>query len=610
MRMKRLSMAVAAGAVAALALASCSPGGPATPSSASTSGTQSSGGATSGGSLAQVDGSGKFELKDVKTQPGEIKVSVGATEYTGYNTSTATTYDAYSTPISALYQPAFVYYGTDGKVIINKDFGNIEKISDSPLKVKYTINDNAKWSDGTPITVNDAIMAWGTQNSKMLGADGKTALFNNVSQDLAVNFVLDGPEGDPDGKTFTVTYKDPNPDWMIQTFIDYPAHVVAKQAGMSLADLSKAFLAKDGSKLAAAAKFWNTGWNTKPGTIPAADINVSGGPYILDSWKAGESVTVKANPNYYGTPVGTEKLTFRFVDPGSMVQALQNGDLDVMAPQPTVDTLDQLKALGTQVKIMQGDTMTWEHVDFNFAGSSAFKDDVDLRKAFAMCIPRETIVKNLIQPINPDAKVLNAREVLPNDAEKYAAVVKSAYPTSYDNVDIDGAKKILEAKGKTGLTVRIGYGSPNPRRANEVSLIKDSCDKAGFNVKDISAANFMQPGGAVESGDYDAALFAWAGSGQVASGQNIYSTGFPQNFGKYSNKTVDAAFKKLASSLDPSVHTAQTEIIEKQLWDDMFNIPIFVHPGLDAAGSKIENVVHTVTQNGITWNAEQFQRAE
>lgn len=45
--------------------------------------------------------------------------------------------------------------------------------------------------------------------------------------------------------------------------------------------------------------------------------------------------------------------------------------------------------------------MTWEHVDFNFAGTSVFKDDADLRKAFAMCIPREQIVEQLIKPLNP-----------------------------------------------------------------------------------------------------------------------------------------------------------------------------------------------------------------
>lgn len=609
MRLKRLSMAVAAGAVAALALASCAPGGPATPSSSNTSGAPSSGASTSAGQVAQIDGSGKLDLKDIKTQDGEIKVSVGATEYKGYNTSTAATYETYSTAVSNMYLPTFMYFGTDGKTIVNKDLGSIEKVSDDPLTVKYTINDNAKWSDGTPITVNDAIMAWGTQNSKLVGADGNP-LFSNVSTDLAVDFVPDGPVGDPDGKTFTVKYKSANPDWMLQTFLDYPAHVVAKQAGMTTAELSKAFLAKDASKLADAAKFWNTGWNTKPGTIPAKDINVSGGPYILDSWKAGESVTLKANPNYYGAAPGVKTLTFRFVDPGSMVQALQNKDLDVMAPQPTVDTLDQLKALGNSVKIMQGDTMTWEHLDFNFAGTSVFKDDPELRKAFAMCIPRETIVKNLIQPVNPDAKVLNAREVLPSDPEKYAEVVKDSYAGEYDAVNIDGAKKILEDKGKTNMKVRIGYNSPNPRRANEVSLIKDSCGKAGFDVQDISSAEFSAPGGPVEKNDYDAFLFAWAGSGQIAGGQNIYSTKYPQNFGKYSNKTVDEAFKTLSSSLDPAVHTQQTIIIEKELWKDMFGVPLFAHPGLDAAGSNIENVMHTSTQNGITWNAEQFQRAE
>ncbi len=35
---------------------------------------------------------------------------------------------------------------------------------------------------------------------------------------------------------------------------------------------------------------------------------------------------------------------------------------------------------------------------------------------------------------------------------------------------------------------------------------------------------FFAPGGTQERGDYDVALFAWAGSGQITSGQNIYAT--------------------------------------------------------------------------------------
>ncbi len=178
----------------------------------------------------------------------------------------------------------------------------------------------------------------------------------------------------------------------------------------------------DAAKLTKAAEFWNTGWTTKPGTLPAADLIPSSGPYKLKSWNAGESVTLEANETYYGTPAATKNLTFRFLDDDAMVQALDNDELNVIAPQPTIDTLAQLKKLGDKVNIQQGDTMTWEHLDFNFRDKAVFKDSLELRQAFAMCVPRQEIVDNLIKPLNPEAQVLNAREVFPFQ-ENYKDVV-------------------------------------------------------------------------------------------------------------------------------------------------------------------------------------------
>ncbi|MGO3153858.1 MAG: ABC transporter family substrate-binding protein [Galactobacter sp.] len=608
MRRKRVSAAVAIGAAAALALAACSPGGSNDKKDSKSDSSSSSAAGADG--AKQIDGDGRFDLGDVKTQEGkEIKVSVGSTEFGGFNAMTPLTYDTYSSSVFGQYMSGWAYFGTDGKIHPNEELGTYKKVSDDPLTIEYTISDDAKWSDGTPITVADAVLSWGSQNAALVGEDGETPVFNNVSTDL-VELAPKGPEGDANGKKFSITYTDPNPDWELQTLLDFPAHVVAKQSGMSVDDLVDALRKQDAKKLAKAGDFWSNGWNPGKGKLPAEDTLVTSGPYVPESWDKGQSITLKANPNYFGAKAGVEKLVFRFVDNGAMVQGLQNGDLDVMAPQPTVDTVKQLEALGDQATIHTGDTLTWEHVDFNFAGTSVFKDSADLRKAFALCIPRQQIVDNLIKPLNEDAEVLNTRDTLPGQ-EGYEEILKDTYNGEYDEVDIEKSKELIKKAGKSGkVTVRLGFNGPNPRRSDEVQLIKASCDKAGFDVKDVSSEDFGQPGGPVEKNDYDAYLFAWAGSGQIASGANIYGNGQPQNFGKYESDTVNAAFNKIKRTLDMDEHIKQEKIAEKALWDDMFGIPIFLHPGVDASSSKIENVKHTMTQDGITWNAFQWQIAE
>ena len=151
MRLKRISMAVAATAAASLALTACSPGGS---NDKKDNGDKKGGESQSVGDAKQFEGSGRFELSDVETQNKEIKITVGSIEYGGYNGLTPDTYSTYTSAVADTYMPGFRYYGTDGKVYQNKDMGSYKLISEDPMKVEYTIHEDAVWSDGTPITLS------------------------------------------------------------------------------------------------------------------------------------------------------------------------------------------------------------------------------------------------------------------------------------------------------------------------------------------------------------------------------------------------------------------------------------------------------------------------
>lgn len=600
MKFRRLSAALAVAASGALLLSSCAPGGDAPPPEKAAEGQKFT---------VEPTNSGLADLGDVETQDGVVYVTVGSTEFSSYNAMTPQTYNTYTTTPMDRVLSGFVYFGTDGEIYNNEEFGNFEVESEDPLKVKYTINEDAKWSDGTDITAADVIFSWGFQNPRITD-DKDKPLFNSVSTTWG-EYVVEAPEGDANGKELTMTFKEPNPDWRLLVSGIMPAHVVAKQADMSLDELIEAVKAEDGEKLAEAAKFWNSGWQTKPGTLPDEELIPSSGPYKLKSWDAGQSLTLTANENYWGTKPGIKEITFRFVEDDAHVQALRNGDLDAVQAHATKDTLDQLNGLDNMI-VHQFDQMTWEHLDYNHA-NGPFADNLELRKAFAMCVPRQSIVDSLIKPLNPDAVVANAREILPFQ-QGYEDLVKETYEGQYDEVNIEEAKKILEEQDAVGTKVRLAYSSPNPRRTDTVAAIKASCDEAGFKVEDAGSSTFFQPGGEQEKGDYEVALFAWAGSGQIASGANIYQTQAggkgQQNFNGYSNEEVDKAWDTLQSTLDEEVHKEQRIIIEKALWEDLHGIPLYAHPGVAASNANLMNVRPTATQNQLFWNMEQWQRAE
>ena len=618
MKYTKLSAAAALAAGSALILSACAPGGGNAGDSSSSGSGASQGGDSGAGNVIEGDKGQKLtaeasgpelaDLGDVETQDGSIAYSVGADDFLSYNGLQSNTYTTYNSAVVDRMFSSFWYFGTDGSIIPNKDFGTYEKTSDDPLTVKYTISDDAKWSDGTPVTAGDFIFHWAANNDTVKAEGSETPLFDSISFEQG-KYIPEAPEGEADGKEFTVTYPEPYADWEILISTALPAHIVAKEAGMSFEELVTAAKEKDVEALTPAAEFWNDGWDFSPGELPDASLVPSMGPYKFKDggWQAGQSITLETNPEYWGTPAATKELVLRFADPKTHVQALQNGDLDVIEPQATVDTLQQLEGLGDDVNVQTGDQLTWEHVDYNRGEGSVFADSPELREAFALCLPRQQIVDNLIKPIYADAQVMNLREVFPFQ-DKYQEVVDEAYPKEMDEPNIEKAKELVEKSGVSKPTVRLGYQAGNQRRTETVALIKSSCDQAGFDVQDANSPVFFKE--VMPAGDYDAALYAWAGSGQKASGANIYQSDGAQNQQSYNNPEVDAAWDKLATSLDENEQLEQTKTIEKLLWEDFQAIPLYAHPGLVGHKADVANVRDTAAQSGALWNVEQWVRVQ
>lgn len=618
MKYTKLSAAAALAAGSALILSACAPGGGNAGDSSSNGSGASQGGDSGAGNVIEGDKGQKLtaeasgpelaDLGDVETQDGSIAYSVGADDFLSYNGLQSNTYTTYNSAVVDRMFSSFWYFGTDGSIIPNKDFGTYEKTSDDPLTVKYTISDDAKWSDGTPVTAGDFIFHWAANNDTVKAEGAETPLFDSISFEQG-KYIPEAPEGEADGKEFTVTYPEPYADWEILISTALPAHIVAKEAGMSFEELVTAAKEKDVEALTPAAEFWNDGWDFSPGELPDASLVPSMGPYKFKDggWQAGQSITLEANPEYWGTPAATKELVLRFADPKTHVQALQNGDLDVIEPQATVDTLQQLEGLGDDVNVQTGDQLTWEHVDYNRGEGSVFADSPELREAFALCLPRQQIVDNLIKPIYADAQVMNLREVFPFQ-DKYQEVVDEAYPKEMDEPNIEKAKELVEKSGVSKPTVRLGYQAGNQRRTETVALIKSSCDQAGFDVQDANSPVFFKE--VMPAGDYDAALYAWAGSGQKASGANIYQSDGAQNQQSYNNPEVDAAWDKLATSLDENEQLEQVKTIEKLLWEDFQAIPLYAHPGLVGHKADVANVRDTAAQSGALWNVEQWVRVQ
>jgi ABC-type transport system substrate-binding protein len=527
-------------------------------------------------------------------------------EFGAYNNNTVDQVAVKNTVVLNHVLRAFWYYGTDGTVQPDKDFGTYQKTSDNPLTVKYTINDKAVWSDGTPIECSDLVLTWAANSNQFptgkKNADGTEAQAFSTAASTGYEDA-NVPQCNKGDKTVTVTYKRPFADWnslfgAAGTIL--PAHIVEKQSGVS--DIIAAVKNKDMPSLIKAGNFYNNGWVFKAGQYKT-ELAPSAGPYQVSKWQGGQSITLTANPKWWGTPPKTKNVVIRFISQDQQAQALQNGEVQIIKPQPNPDLLAQLKNIGNSINIENHDEFTYEHYDFNFRKGNPFAD-LKVRQAFAKCLPRQTIVDNLIKPVNPKAQVLNSLYAEPFQPN-YQKFVSSNGSQIYNQVDIAGAKQLLADAGKPTVTARIGYQTPNPRRTKEVALVRDSCGQAGFKIVDAGQSDFF--GNGLSNGNWDVALFAYSGSAIVTGNSTQYVTGGGNNNGKYSNPQVDALTKQLNGELDPAKQADLQAQLDKIVFtQDLQSIPAFAFPGVLAWSKKIQGVEYNPSQSDITWNMDKW----
>lgn len=599
MKIRRFSAVGAVLATAALALAACS-----TPA-------------------AEDDTPTTTETTSAPEDTGEpgagSTVTVGWNQpFYSYNSDTSHGNATANAIILYMTQADFNYYDGDLNLAQDTSFGTYEKLSDDPLTVKYTINEGVTWSDGTPVDAADMLLYWGAvsghfnDNEEDFETDEETGelivpedsvYFTSASPGLSL--VEDMPEVGDDGRSVTLVYTKPFADWETNFGYGVPAHVTARLAGLgddpaaAKDALVKAFEENDRAALSALSVAWRTGFDFT--SLPSDEgLYLSSGPYIITDFVENQYITLTRNPSYSGDWAGkVENITVRYnEDPQALVQALQNGEIDMLAPQATADTLAALEAIDGVV-VETGQDATYEHVDMvqNNGGPfdpATYGGDAEVakkvRQAFLLTIPREQIVEQLIRPLNPDANVRNSFILTP-DAPTYDQMVAENGSDFYAQQDIEKAKQLLEEAGvDTPVDVRFLYGASNVRRAQQYQLIAEAAAEAGFNVIDGGNDNWgMMLDTATDQ--YDANLFGWQSTSlAVTEADANFRTGGANNFYGYSNEEVDALFDELQTETEADRQQEILREVEKHLWADAFGITIFQFPGVNAWNEQVTGV--------------------
>ena len=595
MRFVRTSRAVGVAAVAALALSACAANtGTETPQ-------ESAEGEATGGNVRVVEVNA-FSSFNASSSEGNVDIN-GVIAYATHS--------------------GFNYINNDLEVVDNEDFGSIEVLSEDPLSVKYTINEGVSWSDGEPVDGGDLLLQWAIESGYFndattddAGEVVSGATYFDYSGDTAGLALTELPEIGDDGRSITLNYSKPFADYQIafgvmnEGGLDTPAHVLAEKGGLAdedaLIELIRTEPAGDPAspverpEVQAIADFWNTGFDTK--SLPTdPSLFLSNGPFIASAMTPDQSMTLTRNEDYdWGPMPKVDEITVRYIgEAPAQVQALQNGEVDIIAPQASADTAEQLEAL-EGVTVVRGNELSYDHLDLNFSG--VFEDEA-VREAFMKTVPRQQLIDSIIKKLNPDAEPLDSQIFLADQAP-YEESAANNGSEAFGEVDIEGAKELL-----AGATpeVRIMYNRDNPNRLNSYTLIAESASQAGFKIVDggLGASDW---GAALGNGTYDAAIFGWINTGVGVSGvPQIFRTGTGSNFNGFSSPEADELMDQLIVETDPDKQDELQIQIDKLIWDSKYGLPLYQVPGMNAHSDAITGVEYMPNLTGVWWNFWDWQ---
>jgi peptide/nickel transport system substrate-binding protein len=517
------------------------------------------------------------EVGPVKAKAGG-SITYGADqEPTGFNQFTSKDTGTSVINVEEGILPAPFRVHPDFTVQLDKDLMvSAEITSTAPQTIVYKIRPEAKWSDGVPIDAKDFIFMWKSLNGSNAKLDvASTTGYEDIKS-------VTGSDGD---KTVTVVFKKAFPDWR-SMFTLLPSHTLEALA----------------KTMGSPEKAWNTGLDKR--------ITVSGGPFKLGDYQPTKSLTLVRNDAYFGPKANLDSVIFRFLPESTTVSdALKNGEVQVVYPQPQLDLVEQVKGIpGVTSQTNFG--LTFEHFDFN--AKTPGLDDVMVRKAIATGLDRGSMLKRTVGQFSDKAAPLGNR-IYVNNQKEY---VDNA--GDYGKGDVAAATALLEgdgyAKGVDGiyakegkkLSFRFSTTAGNKLRETQGELFKTQMKAIGIDIKIDNSPSPVLFGERLPKGNYDIVDFAWVGGPFATSNKGIYFSTGGQNYGKFNDPAVDKRLLEATSILDDKQRADAFNAVDKLLWDGMATIPLYQKPTFIAFSDKYVNIGDNASAEGPFWNVGQW----
>jgi len=438
------------------------------------------------------------------------------------------------------------------------------------LTITLKFRDDANWSDGTPVTADDAVFTY-----DMIMADGN-GVFSRYPYDTYVESMTA-----MDAKTLQIKLSGAYADWSTNFFTGV-SRVIPKHV------LQPVFEAE--------------------GTLDNADWNrtaeVVNGPFTLKEFVSDDHLTLAANEGYWRGRPKLDTLFIRiFADDAAQLAALQSGQSDI-GSYIVGDQIPTLEDTG-MFEILTSANGYIVTVFMNIDPKTAHPamTDPNVRRALAMAIDRKLIIDQIYNGI-------------------YTIPATYWDDTAYDNPDLEpypfapeGAKALLDEAGwkvgsdgvrekdGTQLALRYVYISGDDTTDTMIVTFQQMLADVGVkldiiqNTQEVLWASYGD-NGELALGNYD--LTQWSdGMWYFPSPSTSYflcserpSADYPTGYNWFG--ICDPALEELWAvadiEVDPKKRIDDYHQIGKIMYDQTYLIPIRSDPDVWAVNTRLKDV--------------------
>ena len=446
-------------------------------------------------------------------------------------------------------------------------------ISEDHLTYTFELKDNIKFSDGKPLTGEDVIFTLKTIKNPFTDAQALRNYFVDVKSAELV-----------DGNIYKVRFNMVKPYFKVIYAIGdmsiTPKHILDKD-GMNdrftweeIEAAQKTFDAKKFPDMQKYADFLNSELTSRD-----PKFVIGSGPYVLDKWTTGQSITLSRNGNYWNLSEISNypnKLIFKTIkDQSAAIVAAKNKETDYMEVIQPIDFVENVKD-PSQYNLKKALVIEPSYNYIAWNNNHPIFSDKNVRWALAYAIDRKSIIERIVfgmgsliqSHIFLKSKYNNTDlPVIPYDPVKSKQMLADA---GWKDTDGDGIlDKVINGK-KTDFRFTF-TNNTNPKRKRVILILIEQLKQLGIHaeIQEYEWSVFLDK---IKKHNFDACFAGWQLSVTPDDPFQIWhstqSVGEGSNFWSYINPESDKLLEANRLEFDETRRMDILKKWQKVVYDD------------------------------------------